>query len=294
MGGGIAYIPALAVISSSFTTKRPIAIGCASIGSSIGSVAFPIMFRRLQPSIGFPWAVRTIAFIVLLLSILTCMILCRRPGKRGRARRLVEGKAFADLTFMLFSGSIILVMMAYYIPIFFVPAYARTKLGTSDDLASYMLAIVNGASTFGRTLPYLLGTRVKPIHTLFFCYVAGAIAMFSWIAVTSVAGFIVWLCYWGFLSGIVVTAPSSIVAHPILCPDMHYIGTRLGMMWGIGSLGSLVGGPICGALVNLEAAEWLHPQIFGGMVLVGAVLLQLWPTAAVLSYDRKASSGLNS
>ena len=37
LGAGLIYIPALALISTQFTTKRPIAIGCASAGSSIGT-----------------------------------------------------------------------------------------------------------------------------------------------------------------------------------------------------------------------------------------------------------------
>jgi MFS family permease len=36
LGQGLTYIPALALISSYFTTKRPIAIGVAAVGSSVG------------------------------------------------------------------------------------------------------------------------------------------------------------------------------------------------------------------------------------------------------------------
>ena len=36
LGAGLVYIPAIALISTQFTTKRGFAIGCASAGSSIG------------------------------------------------------------------------------------------------------------------------------------------------------------------------------------------------------------------------------------------------------------------
>ncbi|EAW11060.1 putative MFS monocarboxylate transporter [Aspergillus clavatus NRRL 1] len=286
IGGGIAYIPAMVVISSNFTTKRPIAIGCAAIGSSVGSVVFPIMFRQLQPRIGFPWTVRSIGFINVFLALIIGLILCRKPGKRTRARSMIEFKALTDLPFMLFSVSLTCVMIAYYIPLFYVPSYARTQLHTTRSLSFYMVAIINGASAFGRVVPYLLGRRVKPIYVLFSGVAGSALAMFTWIAATSTPGFIVWACYWGFLSGVLVTAPTAIIGHPALCPDPNYLGTRMGMMWGISSFGALVGTPIAGALVDLDQAYFLRAQVFAGCLMLGAVMLQLWPTMVVLRYDR--------
>ncbi|KAJ5090053.1 hypothetical protein N7532_008737 [Penicillium argentinense] len=286
LGGGIAYIPALTVVSTSFTTKRPIAIGIASIGSSVGAVIFPVMFRQLQPKIGFPWAVRCIAFVSLLMGIVACIILCRRPGQKSRARSLIDWTAFREPSYMLFSVSLTCVMLAYYVPIFYVASYGRVVVHTTTSLSFYMVAIVNGSSVFGRVVPYLLVAYVKPIAILIFCVTASAIAMFTWIAVSEVAGFIVWACYWGILSGVLVTAPTSIVAHPVFCSSPNWMGTRLGMMWGISSFGALAGTPIAGALVDLENASFLRAQVFAGCVMVGAVLLQSWPAVQVFSYDR--------
>lgn len=289
LGGGIAYIPALAVVSTRFTTKRPIAIGISSIGSSVGAVIFPVMFRQLQPKIGFPWAVRCIAFVSLLMGIAACIILCRRPGQKTRARSLVDWTAFREPPYMMFSVSLTCVMLAYYVPIFYVASYGRVVVHTTTSLSFYMVAIVNGSSVIGRVVPYLLVAYVKPISILVFSVTASAIAMFTWIAVSSVPGFIVWACYWGTLSGVLVTAPTSIVAHPVFCPRPNYMGTRLGMMWGISSFGALAGTPIAGALVNLTSGEFLRAQVFAGCMMVGAVMLQLWPAWNVLRADRDNS-----
>ncbi|KAE8165172.1 major facilitator superfamily domain-containing protein [Aspergillus tamarii] len=286
LGGGVSYIPAMVVLSSSFTTKRAVAVGCASIGSSVGSVIFPIMFRRLQPLIGFPWAVRCIGFINLFMAIISCSILCRHPGKKTQARSLVEWKALKQPTFMLLSVSLTCVMLAYYVPIFYVATYARVKLNTETNLSFYLVSIINGASAFGRTVPYLLGSRVNTIFVLISCTAASAVAMYTWIATSNTAGFIVWACYWGFLSGVLVTAPTSIVAHPVFTPDKNYLGTRMGMMWGISSFGALAGAPIAGALVDLEHKNFVRAQVFAGSLMVGAVLLQMWPTIAAVRHDR--------
>ncbi|KAJ5173304.1 hypothetical protein N7492_005897 [Penicillium capsulatum] len=260
LGGGIAYIPALAVVSTRFTTKRPIAIGVASIGSSVGAVIFPVMFRQLQPKIGFPWAVRCIGFVSLLMGLVACTILCRRPGLKTRARSLVDWTAFREPSYMMFSVSLTCVMLAYYVPIFYVASYGRVVVHTTTSLSFYMVAIVNGSSVIGRVVPYLLVAYVKSIAILVLAVTASAIAMFTWIAVSSIPGFIVWACYWGTLSGVLVTAPTSIVAHPVFCPRPNYMGTRLGMMWGISSFGALGGTPIAGALVNLDTGKFVRAQ----------------------------------
>lgn len=188
---------------------------------------------------------------------------------------------------MLFSVSLTCVMLAYYVPIFYVASYGRVVVHTTTSLSFYMVAIVNGSSVFGRVVPYLLVAYVKPIAILIIVVVASAIAMFTWIAVSNVAGFIVWACYWGILSGVIVTAPTSIVAHPVFCSSPNWMGTRLGMMWGISSLGALAGTPIAGALVDLDNASFLRAQIFAGCVMAGASLLQAWPALQVVRYDRK-------
>ncbi|EPS33812.1 hypothetical protein PDE_08774 [Penicillium oxalicum 114-2] len=289
MGGGISYIPALTMVSTSFTTKRPIAIGIASVGSSVGAVVFPVMFRQLQPRVGFPWAVRSIAFATLLMGLVACIILCRQRPPKTRARSLIDWTAFRDVSFMLFSLSLTCVMLAYYVPIFYVASYARTVIHTSTSLSFYMVAIVNGSSVIGRVVPYLLVRFVKPITIMILGVIGSAVAMFTWMAVFDMPGFIVWSCYWGSLSGILVTGPTSILAHPVFCPDVKYTGTRLGMMWGISSLGSLAGTPIAGALVNLETADFQRAQVFAGCVMVGAVILQIWPAFQTLQYDRRQS-----
>jgi MFS family permease len=177
-------------------------------------------------------------------------------------------------------------MLAYYVPIFYVATYARVRLGTSKGLSFYLVSIINGASAFGRIVPYIVGSRVNPILVLISSTAASAVAMYTWIATTNNAGFIVWACYWGFLSGVLVTAPTAIVSHPVFTPDKNYLGTRMGMMWGISSFGSLAGTPIAGALVNLENANFTRAQVFAGSLMVGAAMLQSWPTIAAFRYDR--------
>ncbi|KAF4628518.1 hypothetical protein G7Y89_g9635 [Cudoniella acicularis] len=288
LGAGAINIPAFAVISSKFTTRRPLALGMASTGASIGGIIFPIMFRRLTPTVGFGWAVRAIAFVNLGVSIPTLFILCRKPGTRApKARTVIDPRAFREPIFGTFVIALFFQFLAYYIPLFYITTYARVKVGTTVDFAFYLLAISNGASFFGRTLPYLLGSRVTPIQILIFWDTVGIILLFSWISVRTTAGMVVWTIAWGFLSGVLVTAPAASTAHPTLSPSLDVIGARLGMSWAMASVGVLIGAPIAGALADVARKEFVDAQAFAGAVMAAAVVLLIVPLVAAHRFNRR-------
>ncbi|KAF2973126.1 hypothetical protein GQX73_g456 [Xylaria multiplex] len=263
LGAGAINIPAFAIISSKFTTWRPIALGCASTGASIGGIIFPLMFRRLAPQIGFALAIRAIALVNLVFAIPTLAIYCRHAGVRSPTAKLViDPRGFVE-------------------PIFVV------KLGTSTKFAFDLLAISNAASFFGRTVPYLLGTHVTPIQILIFWEIVGIVLLFSWIAVDSVVGMIIWTVSWGFLSGVLVTAPAASTAHPTLSPSLDVIGARLGMSWSTAAVGVLIGAPIAATLADVANADFIHAQLFGGIVMTVAAILMTVPLAAAHRYNKQ-------
>lgn len=287
LGAGITYVPTLALIAKYFTTKRPIAIGIAALGSSVGGVAYPIMFRRLEPRIGFGWTVRCLGFCTFFTAVLICAILCRhKGGKANKARALLDGSALRESPFVSWALALFFMYASYYVPLFFIVSYARWSLGTSEDFAFYMLAVVNGGSAIGRTVPYMLGQRVKPIYTLVFSAVVGALLIFAWIAIHDRAGFVVWCVLWGIIAGIQVTAPTSIMAHPVLSPSLDVIGTRMGMGWGAGAIGTVIGAPIAGALSDISTGDFMNAQIFGGVMMIASFACLIWPMIAMERYDK--------
>lgn len=79
IGFGIIFSLAVSVPAHWFHQKRGLAFGFVAAGSSIGGVIFPIMCKRLIPTIGFPWTMRIVSR-------------CER-GKRGLRRRVTRGRA---------------------------------------------------------------------------------------------------------------------------------------------------------------------------------------------------------
>ena len=251
------------------------------------------MFRQLLSSIGFPWAVRCIGFVVMGTYLLSYVILPWKPAKSPAVRRWIDVSAFKDVPFMMstlggfFSGT------AYFLPLLYLPLYAETSIASlrHSDLAFYLLAIVNGASVFGRLAAGLLAAKIGPLETLSLALACSSVLLFCWIPVSSTAGIVVWSIVWGFVSSVIVAMPGAVV--PILSPSITVIGTRSGMYWTGIALGCLIGGPIGGALAGVSSGSfgpsWWHLQLLDGFFMLLSTICSLYPMV-VMRRRRKHSA----
>ena len=204
--------------------------------------------------------------------------------KPSQPRSLVDPRAFTEMPFLFLSLALFFIFISFYVPLFYIPSYATFKLKTSDDFAFYLLAITNAGSFFGRTTPYLLSKYLGPIEILVFWAFTAVVLLFAWIGILNVPGFIVFSALWGFVSGVLVTAPIAVVAHPAISPSLSVIGLRLGMCWSMAAIGILVGSPIAGALVDLHAANFISAQIFSAVMMAAGSLCLIWPMIAIFRY----------
>jgi fucose permease len=228
-----------------------------------GGVIYPIMIRRLLVSVGFPWTARILGFLNLFLAIIALAIFFSISPKTSKSsgcfglrdapksrRALFQPKAFTEPTFALFALAGLLQFLAFYVPVFFLPTYGSRHLGLSPDLAYYMVAVLNGSSAFGRTLPSLIADKIGPFPVLVASTFATSAVLFGWIGVHNLGGFIAFNVCYGFCSGIFITcSPVCITLKPI-SPDLSVFGTRLGMILVWVGFGCLIGGPSAGALVK--------------------------------------------
>jgi MFS family permease len=80
IGASMVFYPAFSATISWFFEKRAMAVGIAAAGSSLGGVIFPIMVSRLVVEVGFGWAMRICAFLILgLLIVANLFIKSRIP-----------------------------------------------------------------------------------------------------------------------------------------------------------------------------------------------------------------------
>ena len=192
------------------------------------------------------------------------------PAKR---RAFFLPHALLEPPFTLFCIGNLLSFMGLYVPYFYITNYAQSKAGMSQDLAFYMLPIINGSTIIGRLIPNFLGDKLGPLNSFLPFIFSSAVLAFAWIRIENAAGLIVFAVLYGSCAGAIVSVPSAVVAK--LTTSMHEVGTRMGMCFLFQGIGVLIGTPIAGAIIKLHEAYYVRAQIFCGALLVAASVFML-------------------
>jgi len=270
IGSGCLFLPAIGIVPSYFTTKKAFAMGISASGSSFGGIIYPIIFHRIQPSVGFGWATRIIGFIALAVQLIPCFCIKARAFPSVR-RKLVDLSAFKEPAFTLFCVASFVGFIGLYVPFFYVSEFSEKISGLDPTISFYMLPITSAGSAAGRIIPGLLADRVGPLNVLATCTVVAGTLGFCWIAIHhTLGGMVVWSLLYGAFSGSFVSLqPTTVVS---LTADLGTVGGRMGLNTFCAALGILIGTPIAGVLVG--GGHWVGMQAFcGGTLLASAVLV---------------------
>lgn len=266
IGTSCLYIPAITLIPAYFTTRRALAMGIATIGSSVGAAVYPLVFERLQPSVGFGWAVRTIGFISL--ATTSYAVVVARPRRKAKPSglsfktspgKLVELAGLTDTRYIIQCIAIFFSNIAFFEPLYYLQTYALSHGMQGQSLAKYLLVICNLVAIPGRIIPSLIADRIGVLPTYISICSFTAISVFYWISVTNRAGNIAFTVLYGFFSGSVVTLAPVVLAS--ITDDLSILGTRLGVVAVLKGIGSLIGPPIAGAILG-STGSYLGVQLF--------------------------------
>ena len=277
IGTGALFVPSVAILSTYFSTRIGMAIGIAAAGSSFGGVIYPIVFHNLLPKIGFAWTTRVLGFIILATMVIPCCVMRVRvlPAK---TRSLLDLRAFAIPAYSLQVTGFFFGFMGLYMPFFFAQVYALQKHITNENLAFYLLAIMNSTSVFGRIIPNVFADKLGPFNVVIPCALISGLLCICYMTAESSASICVLMAFYGFFSGSFVSLPPTIIVR--LSQDKREkIGTRLGQSFAVVALGVLIGTPIGGAILDNRGFNALWT--FGGCLLFGSAALL---TAARISF----------
>ncbi|KAF2457566.1 major facilitator superfamily domain-containing protein [Lineolata rhizophorae] len=270
LGPGLLVVPSVAILSTYFRKKLAFSIGIAATGSSLGGVLYPIMLSRLISETGFPWAVRIIGFVCLATLLIPNAVIKMRVVPETM-RSLIDWSAFRDVPFLLFTLASFIGFMGLYMPFVYVESFAIVEGIADEDLAFYLLSILNAASTFGRAIPNFIAGKIGPFNVFIPATVVSGVLILCLIPVSSLATTIVICALFGFTSGAFVSIPATIVV--MLTPNRGYIGTRMGMAFGFAAIGILIGSPIGGAV--LKSGGYNAIWIWGGVLMLSSGLLYI-------------------
>lgn len=137
---------AIACVSTWFNKKRGWAMGILVTGSSVGGVVFPIMISHMVQSAGYPWTIRTAAFIIL--GLQTIAIFTVRPRTKPVPKKMPAGRfaaPFMELPFVLLLLGIGILTYGIFTPIVYLAVQGFQQAHMSEQMSQYLIALFNAA-----------------------------------------------------------------------------------------------------------------------------------------------------
>ncbi|KAJ1557436.1 hypothetical protein HK405_016032, partial [Cladochytrium tenue] len=164
IGGGLIFMPTMAVLPSYFRTRLGLAVGLAASGSSLGGVIYPIIFYRLIDVVGFGWSVRAIGFLLLATQLVPVLFLRMRAPPSNKPREILDWSAFSDGPYVAFTLSGLVGFIGLYVFLFYISFFATATGIASDEMSFYIVPILNAASVLGRIIPNAISDITGPFN----------------------------------------------------------------------------------------------------------------------------------
>ncbi|TVY42760.1 Fujikurins efflux protein [Lachnellula occidentalis] len=271
LGASAVFYGAMNSVGQWFFKNRAAAFGIMASGSSLGGVIFPIMVTKLIPRIGFPWTMRAAAFMILGMLIIANFTVKARLAPKPKPLVLMEfARPLREPAYALICVAAFMFFFGMFLPFNFVILQAQ-KNGMSINLSNYLLAILNGASIFGRILPGIIADRVGRFNVMIVTSAFSAIIVLGlWLPSSGNAPILVFSALYGFSSGAFVSLAPSLIAQ---ISPIREIGVRTGTFFLCVSFAGLTGSPIGGALLTQDNGEFHDLQIFAGVTMVAGTIL---------------------
>lgn len=156
IGVAAVFQPGINCIVGYFNRKRGAAYGILATGSSMGGIIFPIMITRLIRTVGYPWAMRAGAFLILgLLIVANFTVTSRHPPRPKAMTKQLMAKPFREPGFCILLVGLFLLTFGIFVPITYLQIQA-IEAGMDVALAQYLIAILNAGRC---ATPFLFSSK---------------------------------------------------------------------------------------------------------------------------------------
>lgn len=298
----LSYIPAVTVTPGWFDARRGLAMGIVLSGTGVGGVVWAPALRALNASIGFRNTLRLTGVVTYVLISGSALILKWDPDSERRNQQesssatrphplrvpLVNWQVARSRKFLAQAIGATLQAGAYYAPVYFFSAYART-LGYSAASGANFIALSNGSSAAGKVIIGYIADRYGRLNLLLVCtLISSAATLGLWLPSTIAGGdrsgkamFAAFAILYGIFAGAYVALfPTALVE---LFGVQHFASVN-GFLYMLRGIASLVGTPVAGALIRgsgvsssmYSSMAYEKSSALVGALLGGATLAMLW------------------
>ncbi|KII88067.1 hypothetical protein PLICRDRAFT_176807 [Plicaturopsis crispa FD-325 SS-3] len=292
LGSGLAYIPAVSVISQWFDKRRGLATGIAVGGSGVGGVFLSPLTQLFIDRLGFRWALRITGLLSLCALSLAGLFVRTRTQKSGGAqKKSCDLRLTRDVVFICLCSVGVFSGFGFYTPSFYVPDYATNNLGLTAADGATSVALISALSALGRVILGLVGDKCGHVNALAVCQGMGAVAQMAvWPFARGRAGLMGFCALYGFFSG------GFVSLYPVVAADMYgteYIAHVTGWLFSGYIPGTLTAPPIAGALLDKYTTHpgghinFVPAQMLSGGAMAAAASMAV---VAKLLHARRGSS----
>ncbi|GAA5808186.1 hypothetical protein MFLAVUS_001571 [Mucor flavus] len=275
---GFSSQTAMSIAPLWFDKKRGLALGIASGGSGIGGLFLPFVITPLNSNLGAAWTYRILGFICLGCNIIACITIREKkssvkPKGARTLKTIFRLDVLQDTNFLLWCLASVIGLMGYFVPYFFLPAYA-TYLGLSATQGSTLIAVMSAANFIGRVLVGTIGDRIGRLNAnIIFTFGSAFSNLFIWTFAHSFGVLVAYSVLFGLFCGAYFAMMTPITA-AILTPDQYSTGVSTILLFNIISI---FGISISSAIETKSTAEpyFVYKMFTGVVYLVSAILLVL-------------------
>lgn len=213
ISAGMIFVPCVSAVAHHFHRRRGLAMALASVGSPLGGIVFPLLLGKLLHGthIGFRWSQRIVAVLVLTV-LLGCTCFNSKTHAGRRSGPLILLSAFKIPVYTLQVFAMVFLFFGVFTPYVFVAEYA-VRHGMPEELATYMFAIMNAGSFFGRTLGGLASLHLGPFNVMVIAAFLASVWLFLWLGITSTPALVVFAAAYGAVSGVLIGIMIATLGH---------------------------------------------------------------------------------
>lgn len=238
IGTGISAVTAIGSVGKLFVRRRGLAVGTAVMGTSLGSIIFPLMLRATLPTLGWAWSMRLVALVVGLVTSLgvVCYLPFGRLIQADSSDRKSDSVGF-DLsawkspTFAFTACGVFLVEFVVFGIGGLLPTISAGAGFTAED-GYTLLSVLGACSCVGRFSMGFIGDRLGPFNSMIMAMVLTIVFMstiFIPFSTTSAPLLYTFSGLWGFCSGafyalspgMLFSNFNKISPHPLMKISVH-------------------------------------------------------------------------
>lgn len=228
IGMSTAFVPCSATVVKWFVKRRGLALGAATSGGSLGTVALPVVAAALVTMMGWRWAYVILGFGALVLLNLAASVMKRDPELLGLAPegerldsstgafpvRKIEwpfGRAVRTGAFWMLFGIFSATWIPVFIPLVHVVPFAQ-DLGISPLLASTVVSALGIAAVFGRVVMGAVSDRIGRKSALALAFTLQGLAFVGFVPVAGLPSLYLAALGFGFSYGAISTLFPAMVS----------------------------------------------------------------------------------